>query len=384
MFNQPTVTVFGNEGRLQQGSPTTANDGLPVDVQVFALFSTRALTAVYPPNSPTTGDTVYQGTASDTWQVTQYIDISSWTWANNQADMTTLAEEYFKASSDVVYDVTLNWLVCHGTVPSWDYLAFDWTLNVAISGTTSPWSAIDCTVTSAKINWQGTPIPQILTFGASNQMTPFTGDELYTHPQFAGTSALGSIQGEGGLFGTGMMPMTPNVTATDVINGMANSAQQQAEGSSQAATAALQQNIDFGQSLGPVGGGDGDQFTAANAHKEFGLDGNRFTPQIQGGTGFRDANQAVPGLPDATPTNWAEANAARKARKGQEAGERQEIKARSAVNENFDVSDAEARMAQARREAAEQHDLDRIDSNKTTKDMLSQATDDGSDTVGGG
>jgi hypothetical protein len=41
-------------------------------------------------------------------------------------------------------------------------------------------------------------------------------------------------------------------------------------------------------------------------------------------------------------------------------------------------------MARASREAAEQHDRDRIASNRSTHEMLSEATDDGSDTTGGG
>lgn len=219
-FVQPTVTVFGDLGKLKSGSPTTVADGLPSDVQILALYSRGALSAVYP--ADVSGVPQYGGTAGAAGiQIDEYLDFPTWLDAGGAPDMTTLANEHCVTTQDVVYEVTIEWSVgASGTLPAWSFLVPDYSLNVAVSGSTSPWSAINAPIRSVSVSWTAgpqSPSIQSISFSASTQRKPFTGDDLYVHPSFTFQSPLSGVGGMGGLLGSNVMPTFGRDATADAV-----------------------------------------------------------------------------------------------------------------------------------------------------------------------
>jgi hypothetical protein len=192
-FASPTVRPNGKVSTLNTASPTTTADGLPTDVQVLALYSRGALSATVP--ADISGVAQYEGTAYtvDGIAVTKYMDVSSWIWKFDAASMLLLAQQHLDAIKDA--EVTGSFTMLGE--PTWDVLSFDYCVNFAISGSTSPWSGIDAPVRGVSIAWPQTHKASV-SFQFSTARRPFSGDDLYTHPAFSGQSVLGGVGQNGG------------------------------------------------------------------------------------------------------------------------------------------------------------------------------------------
>jgi hypothetical protein len=193
MLIQPDVTVFGNAQTLASGYPTTTSAGLPADVQVLCLYSLGALEGIYPPDDGS-GNPTYAGTFFTAMgqSVTKYIDVPAFVNQWDQSAMDQLAQQHLLAIQDVVYDGTGEF---YGE-PAWDTLTFNYSLNYAIAGTTSPFSAMNAPVRAVTVEWpQGAGYMHKVTFEFSNQRRPFSGDDMYLHPAFSGSSILSGLQG---------------------------------------------------------------------------------------------------------------------------------------------------------------------------------------------
>lgn len=191
-FTQPTVTVFGQAGFLNTGSPTTAANGLPTDVIVYALYSRGALSVVVPPD--VLGVPQYEGTAytEDGIEHTAYLDFPAWLWVNDAGSFAELAQQVLDTLAPVEVDLSISWYMAPGEDgPAWDWLSFGYALNVAIAGQSSPWDAIDAPIRGISVKWdwtgQGT---QVASFHASTRRRAFAGFDLYIHPEFAQGSPL--------------------------------------------------------------------------------------------------------------------------------------------------------------------------------------------------
>jgi hypothetical protein len=192
-FYQPVVTVYGATSLLNTRSPATVAEGLPADVQVWAIYSRGPLSVTVP--ADVAGVPQYEGTAAtvDGLRVTKYLDYPNWLWKNDTAGFGQLAREYLDTMRDAEVDVDLDWIDTDGTLPGWDYLSFTWALNVAINGAASPWSAVNAPVRSVRVAWDWTGekgVKHLLSFHASTRRRPFSGADLYVHPQFATGSPL--------------------------------------------------------------------------------------------------------------------------------------------------------------------------------------------------
>jgi hypothetical protein len=187
---EPMVLPFGNPSDLQQNGWPTFAKGLPGEVRVLAFYSRGALQST----QPATG---YAGTAYtvDGLQATKYMDYTDWIWKNDQSAMNTLASEHFKSLRDAVVEGTIN---IFGLAP-FDALTFTNSLNIAVAGGTSPWSAMNAPIRAVRVTWataggEGIWLTQL---HFSTRRKPFTADDLYVHPQFAPGSPLSHIHGFG-------------------------------------------------------------------------------------------------------------------------------------------------------------------------------------------
>jgi hypothetical protein len=191
-FTQPTVTVFGQASKLNTASPTTAADGLPTDVIVYALYSRGPLSVVVP--ADVAGIPQYEGTAytEDGLERTIYLDFPQWLWVNDTTSFTALAQQVLDTRSNAEVDLDIGWYITPGgAVPAWDFLSFGYSLNVAIAGQTSPWSALNAPVRTIGIRWDWTgQATQSLALHASTRRRAFSGFDLYIHPEFAQGSPL--------------------------------------------------------------------------------------------------------------------------------------------------------------------------------------------------
>jgi hypothetical protein len=192
-FNQPTVTVFGQTSFLNTGSPTTAAQGKPVDVVIYALYSRGPLSTTVPPDIA--GVPQYEGTAftDQGLEVTKYLDFPDWLWANDTGSMTDLAQQHLDAMKNTEIDLDIDWMGVGAGYPAWDFLSFTYCLNVAIQGQTSPWSAINAPVRSISMGWDWSGQSGVnarISMSASTRRRAFSGDDLYLHPQFAAGSPL--------------------------------------------------------------------------------------------------------------------------------------------------------------------------------------------------
>lgn len=195
-LTRPAVLATGAPGDLNQGYPATVARGLPIDVRVYALYSTGALEAVVPPD--VSGLPQYEGTAYtvDGFEQTQYIDIPAYADEWDVTSMTLLAQEHLDSVKDIVWEGSGDLRV----EPDFDVLEFNYALNYAIDGAACPWGAINAPVRSVKITWpQGSGSRHLVTFGFSTQRRAFSGDDLYLHPAFGGGSALDGLYGGIGL-----------------------------------------------------------------------------------------------------------------------------------------------------------------------------------------
>jgi hypothetical protein len=190
-FVQPTPTYFGNPTTLNTGWPADVAHGLPIDVQVLALYSRGALSVAVP--ADIAGVPQYEGTAftADGVEETFPLEVPTWIWKNDLAAMTTLGQEHLDSFKDVVYEGSQTYSV----LPAWDFLSFGTSLNIAISGLTSPWSAMNAPIRSVRLEWcgPGTGSPHRVTVSFSTRRKAFTADELYIPAAFATGSPLSHI-----------------------------------------------------------------------------------------------------------------------------------------------------------------------------------------------
>lgn len=206
-FVYPTVKAFGQDSALNAGSPTTVAGGLPADVQILALFSLGPLTVTVPPD--VSGVPQYQGLAytQSGIQWTEYLNYPDWLFAGDTSSFTTLATEHLAALQDPVIEGEASWYVA-GSTPSWAWMTFANSLNIAVNGGSSDWTSINATIRSIRFKPVASAegMTHIISFGFSTRRKPFSGDELYAHPRFAEGQTLGLQDGsEGALFG-GFLP----------------------------------------------------------------------------------------------------------------------------------------------------------------------------------
>lgn len=192
---QSDCTVAGSKADLEtNGYPTTTAKGKPTDVQILAIYSRGANQVAVPPD--VSGVPQYEGTGFtvEGLQVTRTIDVPSYADQWDATAMSDLAQQHLDTIKDTIYEGTGSLLV----EPTFDVLEFNYAINYAIDGTTSPWSAINAPVRSVTISWpQASGSIHKVSFSFSNQRRPFSGDDLYLHPSFTGQSTLGQLQGFG-------------------------------------------------------------------------------------------------------------------------------------------------------------------------------------------
>jgi hypothetical protein len=201
---QPDCTATGSRADLEaNGYPTTTAKGKPTDVQVLAIYARGINQAVVPPD--VSGVPQYQGTAYtvDGLQVTRTIDVPAYVDQWDAVGMAALGQQHLDAIKDTVYDGSGDLIV----EPTWDVLEFNYALNYAIAGTTSPWSAMNAPVRSVTVAWPGgSGSRHKVSFGFTTQRRPFSGDDLYLHPSFTGASIIGQLQGLGTIGGADYGP----------------------------------------------------------------------------------------------------------------------------------------------------------------------------------
>jgi hypothetical protein len=192
---QPDCTATGSRADLEaNGYPTTTAKGKPTDVQILAIYARGINQAVVPPD--VSGVPQYQGTAYtvDGLQVTRTIDVPAYVDQWDAVGMSALGQQHLDSIKDTVYEGSGDLIV----EPTWDVLEFNYALNYAIAGTTSPWSAINAPVRSVTVGWPGASGSRHrVSFGFTTQRRPFSGDDLYLHPSFTGASIIGQMQGLG-------------------------------------------------------------------------------------------------------------------------------------------------------------------------------------------
>ena len=210
-FTQPTVCAFGQTSILNTRSPLTVSEGIPSDVQILALYSRGALSVTVPPDVG--GVPQYSGTAAPYMHVTEYIDVTSWIATTDTSSMTALAQQHLNVKQNLEYEFPVSWDIdSTGRVPAWNFLDFSFSVNLAIAGGTSPWSAINAVPRAITLDWNSTgaefPGVQRVTFHCSTKRRPFVGDDLYLHPMFAGATGVGGLKG--GLDMTGLGATLPS------------------------------------------------------------------------------------------------------------------------------------------------------------------------------
>jgi hypothetical protein len=192
---QPDCTATGSRADLEaNGYPTTTAKGKPTDLQILAIYSRGANQVVVPPD--VAGVPQYQGTAYtvEGLQQTKPIDVPAYVDQWDATGMAALGQQHLDAIKDTVYEGSGDLIV----EPTWDVLEFNYALNYAIAGTTSPWSAMNAPVRSVTIAWPGgSGSRHKVSFGFTTQRRPFSGDDLYLHPSFTGASIIGQLQGLG-------------------------------------------------------------------------------------------------------------------------------------------------------------------------------------------
>jgi hypothetical protein len=196
-FIQPVVLPNGATSTLNTGYPTTVAGGLPIDVQILALYSRGINESIVPADSagPVAN---YQGTAYTVqgMQITRLIDVPAYTNQWDAAAMAALGQQHLDAIKDTVYEGTGEIL----GEPTWDIFDFNYAFNYAIAGTTSPWSAINAPVRRVTLLFpQGEGVMHKTQFQFSTTRRPFSGDDLYLHPSFTGGSVMNNFGGDIGL-----------------------------------------------------------------------------------------------------------------------------------------------------------------------------------------
>lgn len=140
-FDKPTQVVAGG-----LSTPTI----WPANVQVFLPVAVGTLDA-YAPSSSSYSGTLY---TVEGIQRAKTITVLEWKDYSNQSNMNAMATEFLDAMSNVVVE---------GTVPYYglntNYLAPGNAVNVAGSGYTTGWEAIDCYVSSVEIQFNNGAAP---------------------------------------------------------------------------------------------------------------------------------------------------------------------------------------------------------------------------------
>jgi hypothetical protein len=188
---EPDVLPNGDPSYLSStGWPPDVAHGLPIDVQVLALYARGLQESVVP--ADVMGAPQYEGTAYTAMglEVTKTIDVPAYVNQWDTVAMTALAQQHLDSLKDVVYELTAEmW-----AEPTFDIFTFNYALNYAIAGTTSPWSAINAPVRAVSLRWpQGEGAKHVITWEASTQRRPFAGDDLYLHPSFTGNGILSNL-----------------------------------------------------------------------------------------------------------------------------------------------------------------------------------------------
>lgn len=186
-FTEPVVLPFGNRANLiSSGWPAGASTGLPGDVKFIVPYSRGALTAIKPSSG-------YEGTlyTVDGLEDTDYLDLDSWIYKGDVSSMEALAQQHLDTMKDTVFEGTVTHL---GIPTAFDALLPGIKINIDVVNATSPWAAMKAPVLGATLRWDTvgrTGIQHAVTLRFSSRQRPFTADDLYQHPAFAGTSAFG-------------------------------------------------------------------------------------------------------------------------------------------------------------------------------------------------
>jgi hypothetical protein len=200
LFTDPTQCMAGNAATLAaSGYPTTVQGGLPVDVQVLALYSKGPLEVIVPPDSD--GSPTYEGTAYsvDGIEQTCYMDVPAWRFLGDTSNMTLLAQQHLDVIKNTVFEGNGE---MYG-LPPWDFLTFGTALNYLTGYTPEPFAAMAAPIRGVTVRWNnGAPSVWSVGFSFSNQRKPFTGDDLYSHPGFR-TGGILDLFGNAGPAGGG-------------------------------------------------------------------------------------------------------------------------------------------------------------------------------------
>lgn len=190
----PAVLTHGNPADLNLAYPTDVAGGLPIDVQIFALYATGVNSVAVPPDIM--GVPQYEGSAYDDegLEATLTIDVPSFRGEWDEASMTALGQAHLDSRKDTEYTGTGELMA----PPTWNVLKLGYSLSYAIDGADSPWDMMQAPVQSCSVSWtngQG-PIHRT-TWEFSTRRRPFSGDDMYLHPCTSGGDVLGG--GGGGI-----------------------------------------------------------------------------------------------------------------------------------------------------------------------------------------
>lgn len=205
-FTEPVVKVFGNTTTLNLGWPATADDGLPADVQVLALYSRGTLEAIVP--ADVLGVPQYEGTAASApWnlELTKVIDVPAWMNRGDFTRMVELAQEHLDAIKDVVFEGSFDW---YG-IPGWDFLTDRISVNFVVDGgNPTGLEDINAPVRSVRLRWpEKAGSKHLVTFSFSTQRRPYSGDDLHIPAAFSGDNFFSrNTDPFGELYGPAHLP----------------------------------------------------------------------------------------------------------------------------------------------------------------------------------
>lgn len=176
-FDQPVVNAVNTPADLALGGSHVV---FPADIYVLLAYSRGALQAVYPPDI--SGVPQYAGTSFSSFglQRTQTIDVDSWVYAGNQAQMLAYATMMHAASSDAIYT---------GSVPVLGaYLAAFYPgvrLSIASDAVTTGQETVKVPVRAFRLDYVTDGALGVLNKSAlrcSSRRNPATGERYYVHP----------------------------------------------------------------------------------------------------------------------------------------------------------------------------------------------------------
>lgn len=191
LFDEPVVKPINSLSVLNAGGTGVA---YPDDLYVMLAYSRGPLVANYPLD--VVGVPQYAGTGStvDGIERTMTIDLESWVYAGNQAQLEQYAEMMHKSVCDTILTGTVQYRgVCEA--------AFDPGVRLSIDAAcyTTGLEAAAVPVRSFTLRYNKTGTPQAFTslLACSSRRNPATGDRQYTHLTSASQATFKLNLGDG-------------------------------------------------------------------------------------------------------------------------------------------------------------------------------------------